>query len=60
MQVAASLPARTGQLVRLGAGHAFIGGLRTAVTIAAVLAAIAAVAVYRYLPAGAPRHGDHT
>ncbi len=45
------LPAAAGRALEVGADQAFIGGIHLAVTVGAVLAVIAAIAVLRYLPA---------
>jgi EmrB/QacA subfamily drug resistance transporter len=50
LDVAAGLPGVAGRALSLGAQEAFIGGIHLAVTVGAVLAAIAAVIVYRCLP----------
>jgi len=47
---AAKLPSAAGQVLRLGAEHAFIDGIHVAVTAGAALAVTAAVLVYRFLP----------
>ena len=47
---AAQLPAAAGHALPVGAEEAFIGGIHLAVTVGAVLAVVAAVIVYRYLP----------
>jgi EmrB/QacA subfamily drug resistance transporter len=47
---AAKLPATAGRALTLGAQEAFIGGVQLAVTVGAILAAVSAVIVYRYLP----------
>jgi EmrB/QacA subfamily drug resistance transporter len=51
LQTAAHLPGAAGRALTLGADQAFIGGIHLAVTVGAVLAVIAAIAVLRYLPA---------
>ncbi len=50
IETASQLPAAAGRLLTTGAQQAFIGGIHEAVTVGAVLAAISAVAVYRWLP----------
>ena len=50
LETAAKLPAAAGHALTLGAQDAFIGGIHLAVTVGAILAAVAAVIVYRYLP----------
>jgi hypothetical protein len=50
LQAAQSLPPAQGAALTTGAQSAFVGGLQMAVTIGAVLAAIAAVCVWRFLP----------
>jgi EmrB/QacA subfamily drug resistance transporter len=47
---AAKLPEATGRALTLGTEHAFIDGIHLAVTVGSILAMIAAVAVYRFLP----------
>jgi hypothetical protein len=44
------LHAAAGRALTFGAQHAFVDGVHFAVTVGAVLAAIASVVVYRYLP----------
>ncbi len=50
LDVAARLPAAAGHTLTLGAQDAFIGGIQLAVTAGAILAIVAAVIVYRFLP----------
>ena len=50
LEAAGRLPGAAGQALATGAQHAFIDGVHLAVTIGSVLALIAAVTVYRYLP----------
>ncbi len=50
LDVAAKLPTAAGHVLTLGAQDAFIGGIQLAVTAGAILAIIAAVIVYRFLP----------
>jgi EmrB/QacA subfamily drug resistance transporter len=50
MQTAANLPADAAKALTAGADSAFIDGVHFAVTVGAVLCAIAAVIVIRYLP----------
>jgi len=51
LAAASKLPTEAGQKVlTAGADHAFISGIHLAVTVGSMLALIAAVAVYRYLP----------
>jgi EmrB/QacA subfamily drug resistance transporter len=50
LHVAAHVPGPAGRELRVGAQQAFVGGIQLAVTAGAVLAAIAAVIVLRYLP----------
>ncbi len=50
LQTAAKLPAAAGHALTLGAQDAFIGGIQLAVTAGAILAIVAAVIVYRFLP----------
>jgi Na+/melibiose symporter-like transporter len=61
LRTAAQLPAAAGRALEVGADQAFIGGIHLAVTVGAVLAVIAAIAVLRYLPARiapeGPLHG---
>lgn len=54
---AARLPAEAGQALLTGAQNSFIEGVHGAVTIGAILSAIAAVIVLRYLP-GKLSHGE--
>jgi hypothetical protein len=51
LAVADRLPARAGEILRLGAEHAFIDGLHLAVTVGSMLALTAAFLVVRFLPA---------
>ena len=50
IQTANGLRGAAGRALTLGAQHAFVDGVHFAVTVGAVLAAIASVVVYRYLP----------
>ena len=50
LDVASQLPAAAGRLLTVGAQHAFIGGIHEAVTIGALLTAVSAIVVYRFLP----------
>ena len=51
LQTASQLPGRRRpRASTVGAQHAFIDGIHLAVTVGAVLAVVAAVIVYRYLP----------
>ena len=50
LDVGAKLPAAAGHALTLGAQDAFIGGIQLAVTAGAILAIVAAVIVYRFLP----------
>jgi EmrB/QacA subfamily drug resistance transporter len=50
IQTANGLQGAAGQALTLGAQHAFVDGVHFAVTVGAVLAAIASVVVFRYLP----------
>jgi EmrB/QacA subfamily drug resistance transporter len=50
IQTANGLQGAAGRALTLGAQHAFVDGVHFAVTVGAVLAAIASVTVYRYLP----------
>ena len=50
LHVAAHVPGPAGRELAVGAQQAFVGGIQLAVTAGAVLAAIAAVIVLRYLP----------
>ena len=50
LETAAKLPAAAGHALTLGAQDAFIGGIHLAVTVGAILAVVAAVIVYRFLP----------
>jgi EmrB/QacA subfamily drug resistance transporter len=57
LQTAAQLPGAAGRALVGSADQAFIGGIHLGVTVGAVLAIIAAVAVLRYLPAHLPAEG---
>ncbi len=50
LDTAAKLPAAAGHALTIGAQDAFIGGIQLAVTAGAILAVVAAVIVYRFLP----------
>ena len=50
IQTANGLRGAAGRALTLGAQHAFVDGVHFAVTVGTVLAAIASVVVYRYLP----------
>jgi EmrB/QacA subfamily drug resistance transporter len=50
IQTANGLGGAAGRVLTLGAQHAFVDGVHFAVTVGAVLAAVASVVVYRYLP----------
>lgn len=50
LDTAARLPAAAAHALTLGAQDAFIGGIQLAVTAGALLAVVAAVIVYRFLP----------
>jgi EmrB/QacA subfamily drug resistance transporter len=50
IQTANGLRGAAGRALTFGAQHAFVDGVHFAVTVGAVLAAIASVVVYRYLP----------
>ncbi len=50
LETARSLPGAAGRALASGAQHAFIDGIHLAVTAGAILAVIAAIVVYRYLP----------
>ena len=50
LETARSLPGAAGRALATGAQHAFIDGIHLAVTAGALLALLAAVTVYRYLP----------
>ena len=50
IQTANGLQGAAGRALTLGAQHAFVDGVHFAVTVGAVLAAIASVVVFRYLP----------
>ena len=50
IDTASRLPAAAGRALTTGAQQAFIGGIHEAVTVGALLAAISAVIVYRWLP----------
>jgi EmrB/QacA subfamily drug resistance transporter len=55
--VASRLPDAAGRALASSADTAFIGGIHLAVTVGAILAVIAAMAVLRYLPSHAPADG---
>jgi len=57
LEVAASLPKAAGALLASGAEHAFVSGIHLAVITGAILCAIAAVTVYRFLPKQIAQHG---
>jgi EmrB/QacA subfamily drug resistance transporter len=57
LEVAGRLPAAAGRAFVLGADHAFVGSVHLAVTVGAVLAVLAAVAVRRHLPDELPVDG---
>ncbi len=61
LRVADKLPAGARETLRVGAQHAFVGGVHLAVIVGAVLALLSAVIVARYLPhslvASGPMHG---
>jgi EmrB/QacA subfamily drug resistance transporter len=50
LQTAASLPGNAGAALKTGADTAFINGVHMAVTVGAILAAVASMIVLRYLP----------
>jgi hypothetical protein len=50
LEAAGRLPGATGRALATGAQHAFVDGIHLAVVAGALLALIAAVTVYRYLP----------
>jgi hypothetical protein len=50
LETASRLPAAAGRALTLGAQESFVSGIHLAVTVGAILAAISAVIVYRYLP----------
>jgi EmrB/QacA subfamily drug resistance transporter len=55
--VAQSLPASAGAQLTTAANHAFVSGIHLAVICGAILAGIAALAVYRFLPSEIVQHG---
>ncbi|MDQ1520461.1 MAG: hypothetical protein QOI55_1534 [Actinomycetota bacterium] len=57
LHVASRLPHSAGARLVLGADHAFVSGIHFAVLTGALLAASAAVIVYRYLPKHIAQHG---
>jgi EmrB/QacA subfamily drug resistance transporter len=57
LRVSAHVPGSAGRALTIAAQHAFVGGIHLAVTAGAVLAAIAAVVVIRYLPHTLAQHG---
>jgi EmrB/QacA subfamily drug resistance transporter len=50
LEVAGHLPGAAGQALSTGAQEVFVGGIHLAVTVGAILAAVAAVIVMRFLP----------
>jgi EmrB/QacA subfamily drug resistance transporter len=50
LDVASHLPAAAGQALGTGAQEVFVGGIHLAVTVGAILAAVAAVIVMKFLP----------
>ncbi|MGZ4688949.1 MAG: MFS transporter [Acidimicrobiia bacterium] len=50
LETASKLPATAARALTVGSQEAFVGGVHLAVTVGAILAAVAAVIVYRYLP----------
>jgi hypothetical protein len=50
LDVATHLPAAAGQALTTGAQDVFVGGIHLAVTVGAILAAVAAVIVMKFLP----------
>ena len=50
LDTAAKLPAAAGHALTIGAQDAFIGGIQLAVTAGAILAVVAAIIVYKFLP----------
>jgi EmrB/QacA subfamily drug resistance transporter len=50
LDVASKLPSAAGHALTVGAQDAFIGGIQLAVTAGALLAVVAAVIVYKFLP----------
>jgi hypothetical protein len=56
-QTAAHLPTAAGKVLTAGADHAFVDGIHLAVTAGAILAASAAVLVWRYLPSSVAHEG---
>jgi hypothetical protein len=57
LRVASRLPHSAGARLVAGAEHAFVSGIHLAVFTGALLAASAAVIVYRYLPSQIAQHG---
>jgi hypothetical protein len=55
----AELGGATGKVLRVGSQQAFVDGIHLAVTFGAILAALAGVLVYRYLPSQTPMLGGH-
>jgi EmrB/QacA subfamily drug resistance transporter len=53
------LPQAAGDALRIGAQHAFLDAIHVTVAIGAVLAAVAAIAVYRFLPRDLVDDGSH-
>jgi EmrB/QacA subfamily drug resistance transporter len=53
LQTASTLPGEAGAALASGANAAFLDGFHLAVLVGAILASVAAVLVYRYLPRGA-------
>jgi hypothetical protein len=50
LETASRLPAAAAHALTVGSQEAYIGGVHLAVTVGAILAAVSAVIVYRYLP----------
>lgn len=50
LDTASHLPAAAARALTVGSQEAFIGGIHLAVTVGAILAAVSALIVYRYLP----------
>jgi hypothetical protein len=57
LEVAARLPGAAGRVLTHAADQAFVDGLHLSVTVGAVLAFVAAVAVWCHLPAHLPAEG---
>ncbi|MFM7069329.1 MAG: hypothetical protein ACKOYM_07705, partial [Actinomycetes bacterium] len=59
MVVAGKIPGAAGTAVQVAAQQAFMSGLHLAVTCGSVLAAVAAVVIFRFLPSQTPMIAGH-